>query len=935
VGSYPTGIVYDSDNGYVYVANLNNSVSVIDGSTNEVIATIKVSLYSGMTSLLGRAIMAYDPNDNQIFVTVDLCNCIYPIKIPIYVISGSNNTVVDEFEYTVPNPLSQQVQFLGSPASAGNLVYNPENGMLYLFTDLCAMTLSGLECYTALINPSTDKVLESVSSPCLLNQVVVDPATGNMYGVSDSEYGLVVKINTSGNIVSNSSIGDFTSPGAIAFSPNDGYLYVSALGSLESVGGAFGCCGLETPNQILEIDPSNFQILANATVSFGPSTSLYYYGITSLVLAPYSGLIYANNPDANEIDVVDPVSLSEVQNISIYGIADSMVYDALNGVIYASNAEKEVVLGGFPSTSTSVAANTVSAVYVGAPPKGDLEVESYSYPVPESELPQLNAQSTFPLGAYADIEFQVTMTVKNVGNTAVSSPTSLLVLSTSPLKDSGGQAPTISSSLVGPAFDIAPDQVATLAYSVTATWTYAQSTNQIIADLPVIDTYSGSALDGDLSALLAQNGLSWYETYANDNAAEFSQAVSLACPTVVESHMSTPPLADIDTAIYGAANAFATGAFTLAARYNIGFPQVLTTYSGLTDPLTGLPSDGAYVTVLMPPQKLLLVDCLMIYYLDSSSYFGTLISEISTYVGIGEDIVKYLTQPLEVGFSDFVPDWMAVADGIFKLGTESLLATAISDPGGNYTETVSPPSQPTFLAGIKNADVGQLLQDLYFYSGYLNASITSNARAYAALGNNSFQYAQLQTNNAMSYANTSSSYLQKAVSLMSDLIAQPSFSANFNESAYQKARADMSGSGLDNSTLALLQDFGLSNSINSTELFEQPSFMPINTTLLQSVPDIPASLNLFDSIQLSYVQAVQASQSPVSSGTRTTSSSSPAPSTSTAGLSSNSSSASKGGGTLPLQLALALAILAAVVIVASYFVVRRNTLQRTDSKLGT
>ena len=43
VGDTPTGVAFDSANGYTYITNTNsNTVSVIDGSTNTVIDTIPV-----------------------------------------------------------------------------------------------------------------------------------------------------------------------------------------------------------------------------------------------------------------------------------------------------------------------------------------------------------------------------------------------------------------------------------------------------------------------------------------------------------------------------------------------------------------------------------------------------------------------------------------------------------------------------------------------------------------------------------------------------------------------------------------------------------------------------------------------------------------------------------------------------------------------------
>jgi len=56
------GIAYDSSNGYIYVANFfSSTVSVINGATNTVIATIPVgSMPAGV---------AYDPSNGYIYVT--------------------------------------------------------------------------------------------------------------------------------------------------------------------------------------------------------------------------------------------------------------------------------------------------------------------------------------------------------------------------------------------------------------------------------------------------------------------------------------------------------------------------------------------------------------------------------------------------------------------------------------------------------------------------------------------------------------------------------------------------------------------------------------------------------------------------------------------------------------------------------------------------
>jgi YVTN family beta-propeller protein len=62
VGIEPAGVAYDPSNGYIYVTNYgSDTVSVINGATNTVIATISVGIEP--------AGVAYDPSNGYIYVT--------------------------------------------------------------------------------------------------------------------------------------------------------------------------------------------------------------------------------------------------------------------------------------------------------------------------------------------------------------------------------------------------------------------------------------------------------------------------------------------------------------------------------------------------------------------------------------------------------------------------------------------------------------------------------------------------------------------------------------------------------------------------------------------------------------------------------------------------------------------------------------------------
>src|SRR4051812_24478740 len=85
VGITPSDIVYDQDNNYIYVTNLNsNSVSVIDGSNDKVISTILVD--EKPNSLIydkyNKLIYVINSNSDNLFV-IDASKNIIIEKIPI------------------------------------------------------------------------------------------------------------------------------------------------------------------------------------------------------------------------------------------------------------------------------------------------------------------------------------------------------------------------------------------------------------------------------------------------------------------------------------------------------------------------------------------------------------------------------------------------------------------------------------------------------------------------------------------------------------------------------------------------------------------------------------------------------------------------------------------------------------------------------------
>jgi len=109
VGQGPSGIALDPANGYLYVANsISGTVSVINGSSNEVIATVNVSASVVSVPYL----VAYDPANGYVMVGNDYSS-------GVNVINGTANKLLT----------TVSTGFQSEPAG---LAFDPVNGEMYV-----------------------------------------------------------------------------------------------------------------------------------------------------------------------------------------------------------------------------------------------------------------------------------------------------------------------------------------------------------------------------------------------------------------------------------------------------------------------------------------------------------------------------------------------------------------------------------------------------------------------------------------------------------------------------------------------------------------------------------------------------------------------------------------------------------------------------------
>ncbi len=213
-GIGPSGVAYDSSNGYLYVTNLNsNSVSVINGASNTVIDTIAVGLEP-------RGV-AFDSSNGYLYVANYNSGTISIIATT----TGSATYPVTFTESGLPNGTTWAVTFNGTTESSTTnaITFSRPNGT-YSYT---IGTVSG---YSA--SPSSGSI--TVSGNNIKQAITFTPTTtsASKYTVTFTESGLPTGTTWYVNITGGASYSSAT--GTITFSePNGTYTYTVATGDKE------------------------------------------------------------------------------------------------------------------------------------------------------------------------------------------------------------------------------------------------------------------------------------------------------------------------------------------------------------------------------------------------------------------------------------------------------------------------------------------------------------------------------------------------------------------------------------------------------------------------------------------------------------------------------------------------------------------------------
>ena len=324
VGPSPHSVAVNPNTNLIYVSNRgfpidnitttntdSNTVSVIDGKTNKVVANVTVG-YSPEG-------VAVNPVTNKIYVANSG-------DYSVSVIDGSNNKVVDKMLTVDPDfgnlPLIYNL--------ATFVAVNPKTNMVYL-TNEDADTVS-------VIDGKNDRMLTSPISIDRIGQpgvtlpairvglqphgLAVNPETNMIYVPNGDSNSTSVIDGKTNKVVANVTVGN--DPHVIAINPKNNMVYVTNFGGGEGI-----------TNTVSVIDGNTTKVVANITVGSSPH---------SVAVNPTTDMVYVTNDDNGTVSVIDGAANNKViHTIKVGSAPEGAEVNPSTNKIYIGDAEGPAV----------------------------------------------------------------------------------------------------------------------------------------------------------------------------------------------------------------------------------------------------------------------------------------------------------------------------------------------------------------------------------------------------------------------------------------------------------------------------------------------------------------------------------------------------------------------------------------------------------------
>ena len=306
VGNGPMGMAYDFKNGNIYVTNfLSNTVSVIDGNTNDVISTIPFASNASpvdiafdsangkvyVTNFNAGTVSVIDGNTNQVTGTIQgLGQGVFAIDYDsangkVYVTNFNAGTVS-----VIDGNTNQVIDTLTVGGNPTAISFNPNNGNIYVADGVNRVDV---------INPITDITVASVIVGNVPSGIAFDSHNKNMY-VTNFMSGTISVIDTRTNTVTAIiSMSSGSNPSAVAFDSSNGQIYVTNFYQTGTGVGGVGGIGI-----VSIIDDDTNTIVGNLLVGSAPQ---------DIIFDSASGQIYVSSFLSNTVDVISPFGTIDPQ----------------------------------------------------------------------------------------------------------------------------------------------------------------------------------------------------------------------------------------------------------------------------------------------------------------------------------------------------------------------------------------------------------------------------------------------------------------------------------------------------------------------------------------------------------------------------------------------------------------------------------------------
>jgi YVTN family beta-propeller protein len=321
VGYDPEIVIYDPLNHCIYVlGDANSTVSVINGSTNKVIKTIKVA---------GADSLAYASISNEIYAPYIVRNGVGGV----IVINATTNTVIKDIMFAKTDKI------VGPDGAA----YDSTNGYVYVSVLRCCEPYGGYEFYVrgnvTVINALTNTIVTSMRVYDDPAGITFDPENYEMYVANDCasvDYGhyidepggcWVTVINgTSDRVLKELKISsgvDGVYPSTDVYDPSNGKIYVQNIlcGDTSDHNRAcwVGVVNATTNDLTKEIILAHYPVIQD---------------MAGIAYVPVSDQLYVSGQQ--NVSVISGKNNRDVGWIKIPGAGAGLAYDPANNYVYVT-----------------------------------------------------------------------------------------------------------------------------------------------------------------------------------------------------------------------------------------------------------------------------------------------------------------------------------------------------------------------------------------------------------------------------------------------------------------------------------------------------------------------------------------------------------------------------------------------------------------------